>query len=127
MAVALSGDCAARRTETPAGVMTTLASPSQGASERLSLWRVEMPAGRSGPIHVFDSEQIWTVISGRTRIVAGDEASELGSGDTIVLPAGIERQVRALEDAVMVVCGYGDAIASVPGEDVSRGTPAWIA
>lgn len=116
-----------RRTETPAGVMTTLASPTQGESERLSLWHVDMKAGRAGPLHVFDSEQLWTVTRGRVRIALREEPMELASGDTAVLPAGLERQITALEDTAMIVCGYGNAVASVPGEDEPRGTPPWIA
>lgn len=116
----------ARRSETPTGVMTTLASPSQGDSERLSLWQVEMPSGRNGPLHVFDSEQLWTLLSGRLRIASDGTAIVLGAGDTAVIPADVERQVAALEDAIAIVCGFGDAVASVPGEEAPRGTPAWI-
>ena len=56
-----------RRTQTPNATMTTLASPTLGATEGLSLWKVEMAAGASGPRHVFDSEQLWTVQAGRRR------------------------------------------------------------
>jgi hypothetical protein len=45
----------------------------------------------------------------------------------VVIHADVEREVTALEDASAIVCGYGDAIASVPGEEAPRGTPAWIA
>jgi hypothetical protein len=44
-----------------------------------------------------------------------------------VLPAGAERQVTATTAARLIVCGHGDAVAAVPGEDAARGTPAWIA
>jgi hypothetical protein len=44
-----------------------------------------------------------------------------------VVPGGVERQITAVETATVVVCGFGDAVASVPGEAVARGTPAWIA
>jgi hypothetical protein len=37
--------------------MTALASPAQGGSERLGLRRVDMNAGRTGPVHVVDSER----------------------------------------------------------------------
>jgi hypothetical protein len=38
----------------------------------------------------------------------------------------VPRQIRAVTAARLLVCGYGDAVARVPGEDSSRGTPAWI-
>ena len=58
----------ARRTETPNAVMTTFASPTQGASRELSLWQVDMRAGQAGPEHVFDSEQVWHMLDGTARI-----------------------------------------------------------
>jgi hypothetical protein len=51
----------------------------------------------------------------------------LRAGDTVVLPAGAERQLSATTDVRALVCGHGDATVRVAGEDVSRGTPAWIA
>jgi quercetin dioxygenase-like cupin family protein len=125
--VSLTHATKARRTETPTGVMTTLASPTQGGSKHLSLWRVEMPSGRSGPLHRFDSEQLWTVLDGQISISCEGVVTEVAVGDTVIIPADVERQVTAVEDASVIVCGFGDAVASVPGEDTPRGTPAWIA
>ena len=116
-----------RRSETPAGVMTTLASPTVGATTGLSMWEVAMTAGASGPLHVFDSEQIWTVLHGELSVAIAGQREDLRSGDTIVIPAHLERQVFAQTDVRLVVCGYGNAIAQVPGEPEPRGTPAWIA
>jgi len=117
----------ARRTETPNAVMTTLASPTQGPAARLSLWLTEMTAGQQGPLHVFDTEQVWHLLSGTAEITVDGAPAELGPGDTLVLPAGAERQVTARGPARFVVCGHGDAVATVPGEAGSRGTPPWIA
>jgi quercetin dioxygenase-like cupin family protein len=116
-----------RRTETPTGAMTTFASPTQG-SEHLSLWRVEMDAGAQGPVHVFDSEQIWMVIGGTVTIAGEDDQRiRLSPGDAAVVAPDEQRQVTADEAAVLVVCGHGDAIATVPGEEKPRGVPPWIA
>jgi quercetin dioxygenase-like cupin family protein len=116
-----------RRTETPNATMTTLASPTQGATEALSLWKVEMTAGATGPRHVFDSEQLWTVQAGRIVVDVGSESCHLEQGDTVVLAAAAERQIHAATDALILVCGHADATASVPGEASTRGTPPWIA
>lgn len=115
-----------RRTETPNATMTTLASPTLGATAGLSMWQVEMAAGARGPSHVFDSEQLWTVFEGRVSVSVSGEAIELEAGDTLVLPAGAERQISATTAARLLVCGHGDAVVRVPGEDAPRGTPAWI-
>lgn len=107
--------------------MTTLASPTLGPTDGLSLWQVEMAAGSTGPRHVFDSEQLWTVREGRIVVEVGGHSCTLEQGDTLVLAAGVERQIHATTDALILVCGHGHAIASVPGETSSRGTPPWIA
>lgn len=116
----------ARRTETPNALMTTLASPSQGATAELSMWLVDMRAGQQGPLHVFDIEQIWHVLQGQVDIAVDAEQAVLGPGDTLVLAAGTQRQVSALTDVRLVVCGRSDAAVSVPGEATSRGAPPWI-
>jgi quercetin dioxygenase-like cupin family protein len=116
----------ARRTETPNALMTTLASPSLGPTAGLSMWLVEMRAGQQGPAHVFDTEQIWHLIEGEAGVTVDARQLVLGPGDTVVLPAGAERQVSARADTQLVVCGRGDAIARVPGEAAPRGTPPWI-
>ena len=116
-----------RRSETPAGVMTTNASPTLGPTTGLSMWEVGMAQGASGPLHVFDSEQIWTVLDGELSVAIAGETETLSSGDTVVMPEGLERQVAARSDVRLLVCGYGSAIARVPGEPEPRGTPAWIA
>jgi quercetin dioxygenase-like cupin family protein len=116
----------ARLTETPNALMTTLASPSLGPTARLSLWLVEMQAGQQGPLHVFDSEQVWHLLGGAAEITVDGAPLALGPGDTVVLPAGAERQVKTDGGARLVVCGHGDAAALVPGEAESRGTPPWI-
>lgn len=115
-----------RVTETPNAVMTTYASPTQGSTE-LSLWRVEMKEGAQGPLHVFDSEQIWTCLTGTATIKLDDDTIQLKPADTAVLPAGATRQVSAGPDFTALVAGYGTAKVSVPGEESDRGTPAWIA
>ncbi len=115
-----------RRSETPAGVMTTHASPTLGSTAGLSMWEVEMTEGASGPLHVFDSEQIWTVLEGGCSVQIAGETQILGRGDTVVIPPELERQVAACTDVRLVVCGHADAIAQVPGEPEPRGTPAWI-
>ena len=126
MAIGLVRAGQARRTETPNALMTTLASPSQGPTAGLSMWRVEMRAGQQGPPHVFDTEQVWHLLAGQAEIKAGAKRLVLGPGDTVVLPAGAERQVSAWTDARLIVCGRGDAVVCVPGEAAPRGTPPWV-
>lgn len=62
----------------------------------------------------------------RGQAVQSGSALHLRPGDTVVLAPDTERQITALDDADMIVCARSDAIASVPGETESRGTPPWI-
>lgn len=117
---------AGRTTVTPNATMTTLASPTLGATDGHSLWLVQMVAGARGPLHVFDSEQIWTVLDGAATIDVAGISHPLEQGDTLVIPSGAERQVHATSECRMVVSGDGAATATVVGEAESRGTPAWI-
>jgi quercetin dioxygenase-like cupin family protein len=116
----------ARTTVTPNATMTTLASPTVGATAGLSLWQVEMDAAQQGPWHAFDAEQLWTVASGAVTVASVDGDIVLHPGDTAVVPAGAERRITAVSDARLIVCGPADGVATVRGEDVPRGTPAWI-
>jgi quercetin dioxygenase-like cupin family protein len=117
----------ARTTATPNAVMTTLASPSQNGTERLSLWKVEMTAGKRGPLHVFDHEQAWTVLSGEAAVTVDGSATTLSVGDTVVIPAGATRQIEATADLQAIVTGGANSVVQVPGEEAPRGTPPWVA
>ncbi|AUY51971.1 cupin domain-containing protein [Streptomyces sp. CB01881] len=117
----------ARRTETPNAVMTTLASPTQGGTTN-SLWRVEMKEGGQGPLHVFDAEQIWTVVSGGATVELGDDTLAVAAGDTVVLPAGVARRITAEAAFSAVVTAPGGArVFKVGDPEEDRFTPGWIA
>jgi quercetin dioxygenase-like cupin family protein len=116
-----------RVTTSPNAVMTTLASPTLAGTEALSVWRVAMPAGNAGPVHTFDSEQVWSLLSGEAAITAGDERIVLQAGDTVRLPAGELRQVSAVQDVEFLVFGSGSAVVTAPGHPASGKTPPWIA
>jgi len=117
----------ARRVETPNAVMTTLASPTQGGAG-FSLWRVDMGAGQAGPEHVFDTEQIWTVLDGGATVELAGDCSRLVPGDTAVLPAVTPRRLTADPEAgftAIVAAPAGARAALTDGTD--KGVPPWIA
>jgi quercetin dioxygenase-like cupin family protein len=125
-----------RRTETPAGVMTTLASPSQGGAAQ-PIWRVDMQPARSGPLHGIDVEQIWTVLDGSVTVeVAGGEV-EIQAGDTVVLPADVPRRLTSGESglAAIVIAPAGMRAYALDGTQASptcatpdgdKLIPAWV-
>ncbi|MFB8280590.1 cupin domain-containing protein [Nocardia colli] len=115
-----------RRTETPGGVMTTLASPTQGGSS-LALWRVEVPADKAGPVHFIDTEQIWTLVAGRATIDLDGTKITAAEGDTVILPANVLRQVSTGDEGfTAIVTASAGAKAGVPGGDTLV-VPPWIA
>lgn len=115
-----------RRTETPSAIMTTLASPTLGGTTALSLWRVSLAAGSTGPLHRIDSEQIWTLLSGEATCTVDAVVYSLHAGDTIPVSGTLLRQFAAITDTVFIVCGDSRARATTPASDTAV-TPPWIA
>jgi len=104
-----------RTTTTAAGVMTGLAAPSQGSTE-LSTWRVLMEGGAEGPVHTIDREQVWMPLIGVFAVAAEGQTVTVAAGMAVVLPAHVERQVRAQEGpAEALVCMRAGGTATVPG------------
>jgi len=115
-----------RRTQTPGGVMTTLASPTQGGAGT-ALWRVDVPPHTSGPVHDFDVEQIWTVLTGSLVVNSDGKSHDAAEGDTVVLPAGVQRQISSGTAGYRaIVTAAAGAQARTPQSD-SPVVPAWIA
>lgn len=100
MTLVRHADC--RRTETPNGVMTTLATPTQGGVTGLAVWRVDSVPGRRGPRHAADAEQVWTFLEGTATIELGGRELAVGPGDTVVMTPDVPRQVTAGPDGGFV-------------------------
>jgi quercetin dioxygenase-like cupin family protein len=127
-----------RRTETPNAVMTTLASPSQGHAGHC-VWRVDMQAGRAGPLHGVDAEQVWAVLDGGASVRLGSDTIVVAPGDTVVMPAGVPRRVTAdpVAGLVAIVAAPASMRAYVldgsvvaehrSGPDGDKVVPAWVA
>ncbi len=117
---------AARRTETPNAVMTTLASPTQGGAAH-ALWRVAMRPGQAGPAHGFDVEQVWTVLAGGATLVLDGAEHALAPGDTAVIPAGLERRVAAGDAGLEAIVTAAPGARATLADGTDRGVPPWIA
>jgi quercetin dioxygenase-like cupin family protein len=127
-----------RRTRVPSGLITTLASPAQGGSG-LAVWRMDITPGAAGPVHAYDTEQVWTVIAGRATVELDGGPVAVAAGDTLVIPAGTARQMIA--DPQTGVCAISvtpagphayspagpiqvDPHCATPADD--KLTPAWV-
>jgi quercetin dioxygenase-like cupin family protein len=93
----------------------------------LSLWRVDMAAGQSGPEHAFDVEQAWHLLDGAATVVVDGQPIELAAGDTVVVPGGSPRKVRTSAGAAFVVTGPAGGLATPIGDGTREPVaPAWI-
>lgn len=112
-----------RRTETPNAVMTTFATPTQGGTEGLAVWRVDwVPGGKTGPLHAIDTEQVWTFLDGAVTIDLDGRKLEAGPGDTVVLPAGLPRQMTGADNGfTAVVAAHAGCLVYDPDGVVDPG------
>lgn len=115
-----------RVTETPNAVMTTLASPTLGATER-SVWLVDMRPGAEGPVHAFDSELVWAILEGEGLLRYNGRETAIRAGDTLVLPAGEMRQLVGGETGFRSVVVAQGASAVMREDGGAGGVPAWVA
>jgi mannose-6-phosphate isomerase-like protein (cupin superfamily) len=67
--------------------VTGLAAPSRGSRES-SVWRLRLPPGAPAVEHTVDREEIFVALAGRAVATVDGESTELGAGDTLVVPAG---------------------------------------
>lgn len=114
-----------RETETPNGVMRTLASPTLGGSAG-SLWTVRMHAGAQGPGHAFAQEVIWSLTRGAATVQVGGTETALVAGDTVVLPAGEIRRFVAGPDGFSAVVCTPEPSAATRDDGTDAGVPPWV-
>lgn len=83
-----------------------LFSPEDGLSrqvlaynDRLMLVRHLMEKGWVGTRHSHPHEQLVYIIRGHLRFTGGDNTFEARSGDSFVVPGGMEHQASALEES----------------------------
>jgi quercetin dioxygenase-like cupin family protein len=106
--------------------MRTFASPELTGTA-FAMWKVTMTPGQRGPVHTFDTEQVWTVLGGLMEALTEHGSEQLAVGDTAVFPGGEQRQIVCAGAAPLeaIVTCSASARASTPG-DGDRGTPPWI-
>ena len=104
--------------QTPAATMRTYATPSTTGPAPLAVWRTEMAAGTSGPVHVIDVDQVVVVIEGELRADVADRRFVVPAGDSVLLPAHAERRLAAgTQDLVTVTASPPGASARVGDGD----------
>lgn len=116
-----------RRSETPAAVMTTFASPALGGATA-PVWKVEAAPETAGPVHHIDAEQVWAVLAGDVAVTVDGDYADLAAGDTVVIAADAARQFTPGPDGfTAVVTGPAGMRAYMPGGADKKIDLAWAA
>ncbi len=83
---------------------TFLQDLAGGSTRRILAWNdklmaveVGFEAGAEGALHSHPHTQCSYVLSGRFKYTVGDESSELGQGDSVIVPGGIVHGTVCIE------------------------------
>lgn len=106
----------ARVVETPAATMRTYASPTMPGAADVAVWRTEMAAGASGPLHAVDTDQVVVVVEGRLSAEVAGHRCSVSTGDSVVLPAGAPRRLTAGEDGLVTLTASAPAATARVGD-----------
>ncbi len=101
-----------------------LASPSRGATETMT-YRVELIGGQQLPEHTHDHEEVSHVVSGRWFVSVAGEESDLGPGDTVMIPAGVTHSSRTREGDEAVILTSMPTGTAMIRDDGERRSPPW--
>ena len=71
-------------------------------NEKLCLVEHRMAKDWVGGRHSHPHDQVVYVVSGRLKIILGDESFEVGAGDSFVVKGGIEHQASAMEESLVI-------------------------
>ncbi|HEY1595664.1 MAG TPA: cupin domain-containing protein [Thermoleophilaceae bacterium] len=95
-----------------------LAGPAWTAARNQSLAEARVPAGGATVEHFHrESEEIYYFVSGSGRMRLGEEETEVGAGDCVVIPPGVRHKLWAEGDAELVLlCGCAPAYSDADTE-----------
>ena len=112
------------RYELGGNTVTGYASRSRGADEA-ALFRIDLPPGGGLPRHHHDHLDVFAVAEGSGSIHIGDEATDVASGDAVVVPTGAWHYFVAGPDgaALVVTMLAGTKLVR---EDGSVVVPHWV-
>ena len=94
--------------------VTGYASPSRGARS-ISLWRIELAAGSTSPLHNMDVEEVFLGLHGSAALTVDGGCSQIGAGDCLVLPPHTAFTLTAADDGpfLAVACMPTDGTATM--------------
>lgn len=96
--------------------ITGYAAPSRGA-RAVSLWRIDMTAGSTSPLHQMDVEEVFLGLEGVAVAEVDGRQTTVGAGDCLILPATTPFTLTAGPD------GPFRAVACMPAGGRARMLP----
>jgi quercetin dioxygenase-like cupin family protein len=99
----------------PVEMLPDLTRRVLATSDGMMLVEFTFAAGVEVPEHSHPHDQVGYVVSGRMRMVMGDQVSECGPGDSYHAPSNVLHSGRALEPSVLI------DVFSPPREDYAVG------
>jgi quercetin dioxygenase-like cupin family protein len=89
--------------DAPGATITGLASPSRGCADTAA-WRVRFAPGHASPSHSLDREEVFVVLSGALTARYADRSETAPAGGALIVPAGVEFTLVALDGPAEAVC-----------------------
>lgn len=105
--------------------ITSLAAPARGADEA-ALFRIEVPPGGGLPAHHHDHLDVFAVESGSGTFHIDQEAFELSTGDSVVVPIGAVHYLEAGPDGASIVVTMLAGTKLVRADDGTEIVPPWV-
>ena len=96
---------------------TGLASPARGSTE-LMAWQTEVPPGTPATPHQVTREELVVILAGRAEVRCGDDVTEAGAGDVVVVPPDTDFALANVGDDTLRVlaCMPASGQARIDGE-----------
>jgi len=104
----------------PVEELTPTLGRQQFHTETMTVARILLRRGAHVSRHEHPNEQLANVLEGSLRFTVGDETVVASAGETVVIPAGVQHEVEALQDSVVL------DVFSPPREDWIRGDDAYL-
>ena len=111
----------------PGAIFRAYAAPSRGASE-ISLWRVELEAGSSSPLHELDCEEVFLGLEGSAVATFDGAEHAIGPGDCLIVPPHTPFTLGASGDRPLVAlaCMRAGGLATMVPDGPTL-APPWAA
>ncbi|WP_197688103.1 MULTISPECIES: cupin domain-containing protein [unclassified Actinoplanes] len=106
-------------------VFRSYVSPGSGSAE-LCAWRLQIAGGTAGARHRVDREEVFLVLAGRLQVFLDGVVEEIGAGDVLRVPVGVEfgvDNVGAETAEAWVTTSVGLKATMADGSVIS---PPWV-